>query len=77
MQLPDKIFANWQGLEDNDLFKTISKTFGLPENDPYIYRAESFAMTLSQINQQPQLKYRYQSHGQAIEVCPVPQCDTN
>jgi hypothetical protein len=77
MRSPDEIFANWHGVIDDDFFKTISESFALPEDDPYIYRAESFAMTLSQIKQQPELKYKYQSHGQAIEVCPLPQCDIN
>jgi hypothetical protein len=77
MPSPDEIFANWQGIIDDDFFKTISQTFDLSDSDPYIYRAESFAMTLSQIRAQPELKYKYQSHGQAIEVCGLPRCDIN
>jgi hypothetical protein len=71
MPSPDEIFANWHGIADNDLFATISKTFELPSDDCYIYRAESFAMTLAQIQEQVnsgKLKYKYQSHGQQIKV---------
>jgi hypothetical protein len=73
MPSPDELFANWQGIVNNDFFKTICQTFDISENDPYIYRAEAFAMTLSQIKEQPELRYKYQSHGQAIEVC-APSC---
>jgi hypothetical protein len=71
MPSPNDIFANWHGLEDNDLFATIRTTFELPPEDSYVYRAESFAMTLAQIEEQVQtgtLKYKYQAHGQPIEV---------
>jgi hypothetical protein len=71
MPSPDDIFTNWRGLEDNDLFATIRTTFELPPEDSYVYRAESFAMTLAQIEEQVQtrtLKYKYQAHGQPIEV---------
>jgi hypothetical protein len=70
MVSPDEIFANWHGVMDNDFYKTLGQTFDVPENDPYVYRAESFTMTLSQIREQPELKYKYQAHGQAIEVRP-------
>lgn len=68
MPSADEIFANWHGIIDNDFFKTISETFHISEHDPYVYRAESFAMTLLQIKEQPELRYKYQSHGQAMEV---------
>ena len=77
MPSPDEIFANWQGIIDNDFFKTICQTFDIPENDPYIYRAEAFSMTLSKVKEQPELKYKYQSHGQAIEVCALSWLDIN
>ena len=77
MSSPDEVFAKWHGIIDDDFFKTIAETFGLAGDDSYVYRAESFAMTLAQIKQQPELKYKYQSHGLAIEVCPFPQCDIN
>jgi len=68
---PDDIFANWHGLEDNDLFATIRTTFKLPSEDSFVYQAELFAMTLAQIEEQVQmgtLKYKYRAHGQPIEV---------
>jgi hypothetical protein len=71
MASPDEVFANWHGLVDNDLFVTIRKSFELPSDDSYVYRAESFAMTLAQIEEQVEmgtLKYKYQAHGQQIEV---------
>lgn len=71
MPSPDEIFANWHGLVCNDLFATIRKTFELPSDDSYVYRAESFAMTLAQIEEQVEtgtLKYKYQSQGKQIEV---------
>lgn len=77
MPLPDEILANWRGILDSDFYKTIFRTFELPEKDLYIYRAESFAMTLSQIKEQPELRYKYQSHGQVIEVCALSCCDIN
>ena len=68
MASSDDIFTNWAGLVDNDFGKTIRQTFNLTDDD-YIYRAEAFAMTLSQIEEQAgKLKYKYQSHGQQIEV---------
>jgi len=70
MPSPDEIFSNWKGIIDNDFAKTITQTFNLSENDDYVYRAESFAMTLSQIQEQAdKLKYKYQSNGSQIEVC--------
>lgn len=70
MPSPDDIFARWDGIIDNDFAKTIRLTFDLPVDDDYIYRADAFAMTLAQIREQAgKLKYRYQSHGQQIEVC--------
>jgi len=52
-----------------DFAKTITQTFQLSPNDEYVYRADSFAMTLAEINAKvDKLKYRYQSHGQQIEV---------
>merc|ERR1712093_802851 len=49
----------------------ITQTFDLPDQDNYVYRAEAFAMTLRQIQEQidsGKLKYKYQSHGQQIQV---------
>ncbi|KAK0110168.1 hypothetical protein ONS95_002819 [Cadophora gregata] len=74
MPSPDEIFANWRGVIDNDFSKTIIHTFNLPDQDDYVYRAEGFAMTLRQIQDQidsGKLKYKYQSHGQQIEVPPT------
>jgi hypothetical protein len=71
MPSPDEIFDNWSGLVDNDFFKTVSQTFGLPSEDDYVYRAESFAMTMPQIKElvdSGTVKYKYQAHGQQIEV---------
>merc|ERR1712093_84936 len=71
MSSPDDIFANWRGLIDSDFSKTITQTFDLPDQDNYVYRAEAFAMTLRQIQEQidsGKLKYKYQSHGQQIQV---------
>ncbi|TVY86557.1 hypothetical protein LAWI1_G006649 [Lachnellula willkommii] len=71
MPSPDEIFENWHGLVANDFSKTISQTFDLPSEDNYVYRAESFAMTMAQIKElldSGALKYKYQAHGQQIEV---------
>ena len=77
MPSSDEIFADWQGIIDNEFFRTIRQTFEIPENDSYTYRAESFAMTLSVIEQEQQLKYKYHAHGQAIEVCDSSCSDIN
>jgi hypothetical protein len=72
MPSPDEIFDNWNGLIDNDFFRTVARTFDLPSNDDYVYRAESFAMTMPQIKElvdSGTMKYKYQAHGQQIEVC--------
>ncbi|EKD14525.1 uncharacterized protein L3040_000046 [Drepanopeziza brunnea f. sp. 'multigermtubi'] len=77
MPSPDEILANWRGTVDNHFSKTIADAFALPANDDYVYRAESFAMTLRQVQEQidtGKLKYKYQSHGQQIEV---PSADIN
>jgi hypothetical protein len=71
MPPPDIIFANWHGIIKDDFCETIINTFDLPAGDNYIYRAEAFAMTLPQIQEQIEagkLKYKYQAHGQQIEV---------
>jgi hypothetical protein len=75
MPSPDEIFNNWNGLIDNDFFQTISQTFALPSDDDYVYRAESFAMAMPQIKElvdSGTMKYKYQAHGQQIEVCSYP-----
>lgn len=75
MPTPDEIFANWHGLVEDDLFATISTTFELPADDVYVYRAESFAMTMPQIQEQVasgKLRYKYQAHGELIEVSILP-----
>ncbi|CZT50910.1 uncharacterized protein RSE6_11982 [Rhynchosporium secalis] len=74
MPSPDEIFANWCGPVDGNFSQTIKTTFGLANQDEYAYRAEAFAMTLSQIQEQidsGKLKYKYQSHGKQIQVSPV------
>jgi len=71
MPSPEDIFASWHGIIENDLFSTIRATFGLESVDSFVYRAEAFAMTLAQIQEQVatgKLKYKYQAHGQPIEV---------
>jgi hypothetical protein len=71
MLSPDEVFANWRDLVENDLFTTIRSTFGLEGEDSFIYRAEAFAMTLAQIEEQVatgKLKYKYQAHGKPLEV---------
>ena len=71
MPTPDAIFETWKGIIDNDFAKTVAETFLLASNDGYVYRAEAFAMTLSQIEEQVnsgKLKYKYLSNGQQIEV---------
>jgi hypothetical protein len=70
----DEIMATWNGIVDNDFAKTISQTFDLPsaEHDDYIYRADAFAMTMAQVQDQlrsGKLKYKYMAHGQEIEAC--------
>jgi hypothetical protein len=71
MPSPDNIFDNWIGISGNDFSKTILQTFGLSQDDDYVYRADSFAMTLPEIQElidTGRLKYKYQAHGQEIEV---------
>ncbi|CAL3964350.1 unnamed protein product [Diplocarpon coronariae] len=71
MPSPDEIFANWGGIIDNNFSKTIVSTFNLSADDNYVYRADSFAMGLKQVQEQidtGELRYKYQSHGQKIEV---------
>lgn len=71
MVVPDDVLANWHGVIDGDFTESIRRTFQLPADDDYVYRAESFAMTLPQIQAQLEnggLKYKYQSHGKMIEV---------
>lgn len=71
MPSPDEIFSNWKGVIDNDLAETISRTFDLSLPNTYIYRAESFAMTMPQIQEQinsGDLHYKYQSHGKVLDV---------
>lgn len=71
MPSPEEQFANWRGMIDTDFSQTISSTFDLPVEDNYVYRAEDFALTLAQIQEQidsGKLKYKYQSHGQQIQV---------
>ena len=64
----EAIFAHWSGIEDS-FAETVRRTFNLPTDDDYLYRAESFAMTLAEIQDQAdKLKYKYQSHGKQIEV---------
>lgn len=72
MPSPEEIFGKWLGVIDNNFSQTMRQTFDLPADDGYLYRAESFAMTLDQIQEQidsGKLKYKYQSNGQQIEVC--------
>lgn len=67
----DEIFDNWNGIIDDDFSKTILDTFGLSKDDNYVYRAESFAMTLPQIQEATstgKLKYHYQDHGKVLQV---------
>ena len=74
MPTPDESFANWHGIINNDFCTTIRETFKLPSSsqDTYTYHTDSFAMTLSEIESSLSsnpLKYKYQVHGKAIEVC--------
>lgn len=71
MPSPDDILSKWEGIIENDFSKTISRTFEVDPVDNYVYRAESFAMTLPQIQQlinSGNLKYKYQSHGKELDV---------
>jgi len=71
MPPPDNIFDNWIGIINNDFSKTILQTFGLSQDDDYVYRAETFDMTLPEIQElidAGTMKYKYQAHGQEIEV---------
>jgi len=64
----DVAFASWDGVEDG-FAGTIRKTFGINIDDKYLYRAESFAMTLAEVQEKAdKLKYKYQSQGKQIEV---------
>ena len=71
MPSPDEIFSNWKRTFENDFSETISRTFELDPTDSYVYRAESFAMTMPQIQKllnSGDLKYKYQSHGKELDV---------
>ncbi|KAF7855341.1 hypothetical protein EAF04_010085 [Stromatinia cepivora] len=67
----DEIFNNWSGIIDDDFAKTILDTFGLSQDDNYVYRAESFTMTLPQIQETistGKLKYHYQDQGKVLQI---------
>ncbi|CAD6445398.1 97a6e09d-d3de-45a2-ba66-e872ca91eb77 [Sclerotinia trifoliorum] len=67
----DEIFNNWSGIIDDDFSKTVLDTFGLSQDDKYVYRAESFAMTLPQIQETlstGKLKYHYQDQGKVLQI---------
>lgn len=67
----DEIFNNWSGIIDDNFSKTVLDTFGLSQDDKYVYRAESFAMTLPQIQETVstgKLKYHYQDQGKVLQV---------
>lgn len=67
----DEIFDTWNGIIEDDFSTTVLNTFGLSEDDNYVYRAESFAMTLPQIQatiSTGKLKYHYQDKGSIIQV---------
>lgn len=71
MRMPDEITEGWTGMIENDFAKTIRRTFALPEEDDYLYQAEPFAMTLSQIQERVtagNLTWKYWMHGQPIDV---------
>jgi len=64
----DAAFANWSGIKDG-FAETICDAFGISIDNDYQYRAESFAMTLAEVQEKAnKLKYKYQSHGKQIEV---------
>jgi hypothetical protein len=67
---------SWRGIIDDDFAKTVSTTFSLPsvQDDDYVYRADNFAMTMAQIQEQlssGKLQYKYMAHGQRIEAGPI------
>ncbi|APA12090.1 hypothetical protein sscle_09g068600 [Sclerotinia sclerotiorum 1980 UF-70] len=67
----DEIFNNWSGIIDDNFSKTVLDTFGLSQDDKYVYRAESFAMTLPQIQETVstgKLKYHYQDQGKVLQI---------
>jgi hypothetical protein len=69
-QDPDLILSQWTGMLDT-FEHTIQNAFSLPENDGTVYEAESFRMTLSEIQNELQsgkYKYHYRSHGQPVIV---------
>jgi hypothetical protein len=71
MPTPTEIYANWNGIIDKDFCSLILQVFNLQNDDSYIYRAESFAMTLQQIQQYMERsmpKYKYSIHGSQVEV---------
>jgi hypothetical protein len=75
MPSSDEILSAWAGIANDSFPDTIRKTFHLPQNDAYQYKAESFSMTLSQIEElisRSPLKWTYQNHDGVIEVDPTP-----
>lgn len=48
---PDVILENWSGMIDDDLEVTIRRAFDIPQEDGYMYAAESFQMTLAQVQE--------------------------
>lgn len=56
----------------SEILLALRQAFHIADGDDYIYRAEAFAMTIGEVQTmlaaQPQLKYTYQAHGQAIEI---------
>jgi hypothetical protein len=76
MPLPDEILQQWKGMIDNDFRRTIQTTFGLSENDNYVYKVESFSMTLAQVEAavaSGEYVYRYAINGQMQKV----ECTSN
>jgi ribosomal protein S3AE len=71
MASPDSIFQSWKGMVDDDFRKTIEETFSLKHDDGYVYRVESFAMTLAQVEAAiatGQYIYRYAVDGVMTKV---------
>jgi len=68
-----QIFSAWSGFPNRDIITTIREMFKISDDDHYVYRVHSFAMTLSQIQEalnNPFLKYIYKDtiNGETVEA---------
>ncbi|RDW62360.1 hypothetical protein BP6252_11793 [Coleophoma cylindrospora] len=78
MVSPDAVLENWKGMVDDDFEVTIRTAFDLPPVDDYVYAAESFQMTLAQVQESMatgMLTWNYWSPDHPPQRIPIPDSD--